>query len=148
MSALERHQQAVEAFNAHDANAVADLYTADATLYDPQHPEPVRGRDAIRKAYEEMFRAFPDIQVAISNRHLNGDVLSYELRMTGTNSGSISMPGGNIPPTGRRIDMRASVFANLDASGRFRDVRRYYDVAAFMKQLGLTHATSHQSEAR
>jgi steroid delta-isomerase-like uncharacterized protein len=146
MSALERHQQAVDAFNAHDADAVADLYTADAILHDPQHPEPVRGRNAIREVYAKMFREFPDVQVAVSNRHLNGDFMSYELRLTGTNRGPIGMPGGKIPPTGRRIELRGSVFANLDASGRFRDTRRYYDVAALIKQLGLTHAMS-QSES-
>jgi steroid delta-isomerase-like uncharacterized protein len=137
MSAIERHQRAVEAFNAHDADAVADLYAAEGVLHDPQMPAPVRGRDAIRETYVQMFRTFPDIQVTILNRHVEGDRMMYELRLTGTNRGPIRTPDGDIPATGRRIDVPAAVFADLDPDGRFRDTRRYYDVAEMMRQLGL-----------
>jgi steroid delta-isomerase-like uncharacterized protein len=135
--ALERHQQAVDAFNAHDVEAVADLYAAEAVLHDPQQPEPVHGRDAIREGYAEMFRSFPDMRVNILNRHVEGDLMMYEIRLIGTNKGPIPSPGGDIPPTGRSIDLPAAVFADLDGDGRFRDTRRYYDVAEMMRQLGL-----------
>jgi steroid delta-isomerase-like uncharacterized protein len=137
MSALERHQHAVKAFNAQDADAVADLYAMDAVLHDPQQPEPVRGREAIRETYVQMFRTFPDIQVKILNRHVQGNLMMYELRLTGTNTGPIQTPDGEIPAAGQRIDLPAAVFADLDADGRFRETRRYYDVATMMRQLGL-----------
>lgn len=135
MAALDRHEQAVTAFNSQNADAVADLYAAEAVLHDPQQPQPIRGRDAIREAYAQMFRTFPDIQVAILNRHVESNLMMYELRLTGTNSGPIPTPDGEIPATGERIDLPAAVFADLDADGRFRDTRRYYDVATMMRQL-------------
>jgi steroid delta-isomerase-like uncharacterized protein len=146
--ALERHQQAVEAFNAHDADAVVDLYAAQAVLHDPQQPEPVRGRDAIREGYAQMFRSFPDIRVNILNRHVEGDLMMYEIRLTGTNKGPIPSPDGDIPPTGRRIDLPGAVFADLDAEGRFRETRRYYDVAEMMRQLGLDDAEKPEDAER
>jgi steroid delta-isomerase-like uncharacterized protein len=136
-TALDRHEQAVRAFNAQDAGAVADLYAVEAVLHDPQQPEPIPGRDAIREAYAQMFRTFPDAQVTISNRHVEGNLMMYELRLTGTNKGPILTPDGEIPATGERIDVPGAVFADLDADGRFRDTRRYYDVATMMRQLGL-----------
>lgn len=137
MSALERHQAAVDAFNAHDVEAVSDVYASDGVLHDPQHPDPISGRDAIRQAYAEMFRSFPDVQVTIRSRHLVGNLLVYELQLTGTNQGPISTPAGDRPATGRRVDLPAAVFADLDIDGRFLVTRRYYDVAAMVRQLGL-----------
>jgi steroid delta-isomerase-like uncharacterized protein len=137
MTALERHDRAVTAFNAQDAEAVADLYAQEAVLHDPQQPEPIRGRAAIRGSYAQMFQTFPDIQVTILTRHVQGNQMMYELRMTGTNTAPIQAPDGEIPATGARIDLPAAVFADLDGDGRFRETRRYYDVAMMMRQLGL-----------
>jgi steroid delta-isomerase-like uncharacterized protein len=135
-TALERHQQAVEAFNRHDAAAVAELYAMDAVLHDPQSPAPIRGREAIRQSYASMFRAFPDVRLAVEGRAALGERIIYELRLTGTNDGPLGTDG-EVPATGRPIDFTAAVVADLDAEGRFRNVRRYYDVAGMMRQLGL-----------
>ncbi|MCC5829167.1 MAG: nuclear transport factor 2 family protein [Phycisphaeraceae bacterium] len=135
--ALERHNRAVHAFNAHDVDAVVDIYARNAALDDPPNPEPIRGRDAIRAAYAEMFRAFRDIQVACRNRHIHDGCMIYELRLTGTNDGPLTTPEGELPATGRTIDLPASVFADLDDDGRFHAVRRYYNVATMTRQLGI-----------
>jgi hypothetical protein len=49
----------------------------------------------------------------------------------------LSTSGGEIPATGRGIDVAGAVIADLDGSGRFRRVRRYYDTATMMRRLGL-----------
>lgn len=136
-SALEQHRTGVDAFNAGDAEAVAEIYTEDAVLHDPQAPEPIRGRDAIRASYEQMMRTFPDAQVTMLNVHAQGDLIMYEFRFTGTNDGPITTPAGDVPATGREVEMRMAVFSDVDEEGRFRDTRRYYDTAELMRQLGL-----------
>jgi steroid delta-isomerase-like uncharacterized protein len=136
-SPVERHQRAIAAFNAQDAATVAELYAPDAVLHDPQAPEPVRGRAAVRDAYAGLFRAFPDINVAVENRRIVDNRMIYEIRLTGTNTGPMATPAGDVPATGRAIDVVGAVFADLDDAGRFRTVRRYYDVAGMMRQLGL-----------
>jgi steroid delta-isomerase-like uncharacterized protein len=136
-AALDRHQRAVDAFNAQDPDAVVDLYAADAILHDPQSPEPIRGRDAIRESYAQMFETFPDAQVTILNRHVADGRMMYEIRLTGTNDGPIASLEGEIPATGRELDLRGAVFADLDDEGRFQETRRYMDIADMMGQLGL-----------
>jgi steroid delta-isomerase-like uncharacterized protein len=137
MSPLERLERAAEAFNQRDAGAVAELYAADGVVLDPQHPEPIRGRDDIRESYAQLFRGFPDATVRIQQRAFNGGRVSYELRLTGTHTGPLATPDGDVPATGRRIDLPAAVFADVDGDGRFRETRRYYDMAELMRQLGL-----------
>lgn len=136
-AALDRHQQGVEAFNAQDAEAVADIYAEEAVLHDPQVPEPIRGRDAIRASYEQMLRSFPDAHVTMLNVHAEGDLIMYEFRFSGTNDGPIGTPDGDIPATGQPVDMQMVVFSDVNEDGRFQDTRRYYDTAEMMRQLGL-----------
>jgi len=64
MTAIEKHDKAMEAFNNHDAEKVVEFYSPDAILTDPSYNEPQIGRDAIRKDYEKLFRSFPDISVS------------------------------------------------------------------------------------
>ena len=52
-----------DAFNRHDARAVAAYYTQDCVAYDPFYPEPLRGRAAVEKDSADFFRAFPDLRV-------------------------------------------------------------------------------------
>lgn len=134
-AALDRHQQGVEAFNAHHVEAVADIYAEDAILRDPQAPEPIQGREAIRETYEKLFRAFPDAQVTMLNVYAEGDLIMYELQFSGTNDGPIVTPEGDIPATGQRIEMPQVVVSEVDEDGRFRDTRRYYDTAEVTRQL-------------
>jgi steroid delta-isomerase-like uncharacterized protein len=136
-AALERHQQAVEDFNAHNIDGVADYYSAEAILHDPQYPEPLHGREAIRATYEQMIESFPDMRVEIESRYATEGRIMYQLRLIGTNHGPLPSPEGELPPTGESIDVPVAVFADIDADGRFMEVRRYYDVALMMQQLGL-----------
>jgi steroid delta-isomerase-like uncharacterized protein len=135
--ALEQHQIGVEAFNAGDAEAVAEIYAENAVLHDPQSPEPIRGREAIRGSYEQLFRTFPDARVTMLNVHAEGDLIMYEFRFTGTNEGPIATPDGDVPATGQQVEMPMVVFSDVDEEGRFSDTRRYYDTALMMRQLGL-----------
>jgi steroid delta-isomerase-like uncharacterized protein len=138
--AREQLQKGLEAFNAGDAEAVAETYAEDAVLHDPQSPQPIQGREAIRASFERLLRAYPDAQVTMLNPHAEGDLVMYELRFTGTNEGPIATPRGDIPATGQQVDVLMAVFSNVDEQGRFTDMRRYYDSATMMRQLGLQQA--------
>lgn len=54
----------VEAFDAGDAKAVAAMFTEDASLVD-ESGQPIKGREAIEKAYREHFRRNPGIRVNV-----------------------------------------------------------------------------------
>ncbi len=134
--ALDQNQKGVDAFNAHDAEGVAEIYAEDAVLHDPQLPEPIEGREAIRETYAQMLRTFPDARVTMRNVHAEGGLIMYEFEFSGTNDGPIATPEGDVPATGRRVEMPMAVFSDVDDDGRFRDTRRYYDTAEMMRQLG------------
>jgi steroid delta-isomerase-like uncharacterized protein len=129
-----------ETFNKHDLDAVAKLYAEDAVAYDPMYPEPLRGRDAIRKDTASFFRAFPDIRMEVINTFEKDDRNGAdELRLTGTQTGPLETPTGQVvPPTNKRIEMRGAGVARLNERGEIVEERRYYDVGTILRQLGLT----------
>ena len=127
----------VAAFNRHDADAVAEGYATSCVVHDPAYPAPLVGRSAVRQDAATFFRAFPDLQIQSLERFEKGDLGSEEFRMTGTNTGPLAEPTGEIPATGRPIDLKGAVIIRFDAQGLIQEERRYYDAGALMRQLGL-----------
>jgi steroid delta-isomerase-like uncharacterized protein len=128
-----------KAITAHDLDAVAKIYASDAVAYDPMYPEPLRGRDAIKKDTADFFRAFPDLRMEIANVIEKDDRLGAgEIRMTGTHTGPLATPtGGEVPPTNKRIEVKGAGFVQLNEKGEILEERRYYDVGTLLRQLGL-----------
>jgi steroid delta-isomerase-like uncharacterized protein len=130
-------QKIIEAVNRHDPAAFAALYAADAVLYDPQYSEPLRGRAEIEKDMADMIRAFPDLQFSIKSSIEAGDRQATEWMVSGTNQGPLAFPTGEVPPTGRSLEMGGSDFARYNSNGEIAESHRYYDIAGWLRQLGI-----------
>jgi steroid delta-isomerase-like uncharacterized protein len=126
-----------DAFNRHDASVVAALYTQDCVVYDPINPEPLKGRAAIEKDAADFFRAFPDLRVEVINIFEKGDRAAGEIKMTGTNNGPLATPMGEVPATGKRMDLRGALVGRINAENLIVEEWRYYDTGTLMHQLGL-----------
>jgi steroid delta-isomerase-like uncharacterized protein len=137
-----------DAFNRHDARAVAAAYAQDCIAYDPFYPEPLRGRAAIEKDAAEFFRAFPDLRVEVISIFEKGDRAAGEVTMKGTNTGPLATPMGEVPATGKRIDLRGALVGRINAEKLIVEERRYYDTGTMMKQLGLTPEVAEEVPAR
>ena len=106
MSGEDRARRVLDALNRHDLDAFVDMYAPDATVRDPQYPEPLRGREAIRRDMDDFLRGLPDIRASITSPVLEkDDTISFEARFSGTQNGPIAGPAGEIPATGvgRRV---------------------------------------------
>jgi steroid delta-isomerase-like uncharacterized protein len=132
-------RKVADAFNKHDLDGLAKLYAQDAVAYDPMYPEPLRGRDAIRKDAATFFKGFPDIRLEIINTIEKDDRNGAdEIRLTGTHTGPLATPTGqDLPPTNKRIELRGGAFTRFNERGEIAEERRYYDVATVLRQLGV-----------
>ncbi len=128
-----------DAITKHNLDAAANLYASDAVAYDPMYPQPLRGREAIRKDTANFFRAFPDLRfeilTVIEKDERTG---AGEIRMIGTHTGPLESPTGEqIAPTNKRIELKGAAFARVNERGEIVEERRYYDVGTILRQLGL-----------
>jgi steroid delta-isomerase-like uncharacterized protein len=137
ISTQEIVERGVHAFNLHDAESFAALYTTGCIVYDPQYLDPLKGREAVRKDVEAFFDAFPDVQIKVVSVLGNGDTIAFEVEMSGTHRGPIVSPAGVLPATNKRMTMRVGSFNSVDGQGLITDSRRYFDMAGLLEQLGL-----------
>lgn len=131
------HKKSAEAISEHDWEGFAKLYAPEAIVYDPSYPNPLKGREAIRKDMMDFGTAFPDLLARLDSSITADGMLAAEWTMTGTHRGPLVIPGGSIPATNKRIEVKGATFEKLDGEGRVLEERRYYDLAGLMSQLGL-----------
>jgi predicted ester cyclase len=96
----------------------------------------LHGREQVRQYTEALWNAFPDGSLRFGKQVLTGDAAATEVVFTGTHTGPMLSPSGEIPPTGRRVTLRsASVLEIKD--GLIASEHVYLDQLEMMGQLGL-----------
>lgn len=122
------------AFETGDFGRVADLLTPESEMggagFSAKGPDQIVG---LLRAYKT---AFPDLRHVETSYVESGDAIAIELRVTGTMRGPLASPRGDIPPTGKRLDLPSADHVTVK-DGKIRTWHSYFDNAAFMGQLGL-----------
>lgn len=92
----------------------------------------IRGIDQMLQFLRGSFTAFPDWHEEIELMLGEGDRVAYVTTGTGTHTG----PLGDIPPTGKRIEVTNHVVQRIE-DGKIAETWIGWDNLAVMKQLGL-----------
>ncbi len=126
-----------KAWDNQDMNALVQLYAEDAVMFMPGEAEPVRGRKAIAENQTTFLRAMPDLTLKFTTILIQGNHIAFEGIFTGTFTGPLASPEGDIPPTGRSVKAGFAFIGKVNADGLIAEDRTYFDNLDFMKQLGL-----------
>lgn len=139
MSVDEVARRYVETINRADPSGFAALFAEDAVLHDPFFPEATKGRDAIRSMIEGTLRAFPDLTWEQVGDPIDADArAALVMAVRGTNDGPLSMPAGEVPPTGKAMSFEVAVMWTFGPEGLIAEERSYFDATGVAAQLGLT----------
>lgn len=128
-------ETAFELFNARDAKGLRKIYTDDCELTIPGLGT-VKGADQVVDVWEGFFTAFPDGHLVAQSWVEYGDAAVTEHTFTGTHTGPLMGPQGEIPSTGRKVTLDAIVVYRVDGE-QATSVHLYYDQMDFLGQLGL-----------
>jgi steroid delta-isomerase-like uncharacterized protein len=125
-------EQWAAGWSAHDMERLLPLFTDDVVYEDVTMGVVNRGIAELRAFGEGFFSGFPDVTFELQSAFANGTRGGAEWVMRGTHTGD--MPG--MPRTGKRVKVRgASIFEFR--GDRIRRCSDYWDMATFLKQLGL-----------
>ncbi len=125
-----------DAFNAKDADAIAALAADDYVLIDCASGEKYEGPEGARRNAEGWLTPFADVSVEVLNVVESGDWAVAECVGRGTHSGPMQTPMGEVPATGKQIELHfCSVVKVRD--GKIVEGRDYYDAMTIASQLGL-----------
>jgi predicted ester cyclase len=131
-------ERAVEAWNTKDEAAFVALGSPEVTIAASGGIE-LRGLEGLREYYSVWRVACPDNIIRYHNVVSEGDRVIGEATFTGTHTGVLHHPAGEIPPTGRRVS--ADFVGSFRTSNeKFTSLRIYFDVLDLMTQLGLAPA--------
>lgn len=134
------------AWNSRHPGTVLALCSAEVLWQDPLTDRQERGADAVHRYLEDLWRAFPDMEldwVEAPLCSLDHERLACRWRMTGTMLGSLEPQG--FAPTGRRLDAEGIDVFEL-GDGLVRSYDGFFDARAMAQQLGLLPATGSATE--
>jgi steroid delta-isomerase-like uncharacterized protein len=130
-------ERLMRAKQAHDIDALLDIYSAECVLEQPSLGVRSVGRAAIRPGLERFAQAFPDYGRAFEGAAVDGDTLvswgMAHMTLTGQFSGA--------SPNGRRASVMTFVLFRFDEEGRIRYEGHYWDLASLCRQSGIAVET-------
>jgi steroid delta-isomerase-like uncharacterized protein len=124
-------QRWVDAWNAHDADAVAVLFTRDALYEDVAFGSVNHGPDEIRAFAQFFFAAVPDLRVTLVASSLEDGRGTIEWVFSGTDRG--------VYGTGKTFAVRGVAVLET-RGGKISRNSDYEDLATILRQLGLLPA--------
>jgi predicted ester cyclase len=120
-----------------DRNSDADPWAADAQMVAPGAQ--ASGRDDVLRFLGVFQEAFPDLRLEIEQLVTDGAAAAGEGILTGTHDGVLHTPGGDVPPTGRRVEFRWAALYVTDGD-TLKSEHLFFDQMDFLGQLGLLPA--------
>jgi steroid delta-isomerase-like uncharacterized protein len=131
----------------HDLDAVLENYAEDAEVILPGAP-PIKGKEAIRQAWELFSTAIPDERALEMRFIADGNTVVTEWKTTGTHAGPLAAPNGEmIPPTGKTITQNGTTVFDFEG-GKLKRQVFYWDNADFLQQMGLMPSPEQAGAAR
>jgi steroid delta-isomerase-like uncharacterized protein len=128
-------EQHIRLENAHDLEGVLGTFGNDARYDDEAWGEHFLGGDGVRRFYEQLMRALPDLEIDVQRRHVSDDAILVEVIIRGTHLGEWR----GLPATGRRVEFPLCGVYTFDAEDRLAGEKIYYDRATVLSQVGVFH---------
>lgn len=121
-----------EAWNSHDIENVLRYYSRECIGDDVGQASPLRGHDGLRQLLQTYWQAFPDLAFNVTNTIVEGYRLAIVWVAEGTHLGPIM----NIPPTGRRLEIRGVSILEV-RDGLIVRSQYIWDLAGMLRHMGL-----------
>ncbi|HET8629520.1 MAG TPA: ester cyclase [Thermomicrobiales bacterium] len=128
-----------DAYNARDFDRAAELTAPDAEWVNVATGQTFRGPEGARQFLAGWAGAFPDSTVETTYALGGERGATLEFVGRGTQTGPLPSPAGDIPPTGRRVEVPFCQVLEIEG-GKVRRARLYFDALGMMQQLGVIPA--------
>ena len=124
------------AYNQKDWDAFKAAITARYVYDEVGTHRKMEGSSQVIEALQGWAKAFPDSKATFENAFVGGGKVVVELTWRGKHTGPMQTPKGEIPATGKSIEIRACQIIEIEG-GKVKLTRHYFDMMTMMQQLGL-----------
>jgi steroid delta-isomerase-like uncharacterized protein len=134
---IDAAKASIVAYNEKNWDALSTIVTTDFEYDEVATNRRVVGTANVITAWKGWATALPDSKASFDAAHVGGNTVTLEMTWRGTQNGPLQTPGGEIPATGRKIEVRAAQVVELTPDGKTRRVRHYFDMLTLLTQLGV-----------
>ncbi len=131
------HNRYLEARNTVNLDLLDDIIAEDVVVHDPNRPEDIVGLVALKEYYSNNHAILSDFHMTIDDMIVKGNRTVIVWTLTGTNTGPLHTPFGDIPATGNKIQFSGAAIDLID-EGKIVEEWVYFNVLELMLQLGFT----------
>jgi predicted ester cyclase len=126
-------QRYVAAFNAHNADALADIVAADYVQHNGRAGQGLAGLQATARQY---FQTFPDFHMQLEDSVTSGDRVVARFTLTATHDHPVQLgPGAPVfPPTGKKLVWQGISIWRI-ADGKFAEHWDVDDLLSLAQQM-------------
>jgi steroid delta-isomerase-like uncharacterized protein len=128
---LHRFHSARNSGDPDTVSKAVDEFVASDVLFHAPVPMGATGAEALKRVWQVLLRAFPDIHVAVEETITEGDKVVSRNTVTGTHRGEYQ----GLPPTGKTVTYN-EIFIFRFTDGRITEIRGIVDVLAQLRRLG------------
>ena len=134
--ALERAlDQWAVSWSSGDVDKLLPLFTDDVRYEDVTFGAVNQGKNALRDFAATTFGAFADLKFELKSRLVAADGRSGAMEWTWRGRQTKELPG--LPATNKTFEVRGATFVDF-TDGKISRNSDYWDLATYMKQVGLT----------
>lgn len=135
--AADAMHRKIAAFNAQDAKKCRELLGPDIEWTIPGGL--LQGPDQVDAFHSALWEAFPDIELTATRIVEQGSAVVMQGTAGGMHQGTFHTPGGDIPPTGKRVHLPYSEHFEVEG-GLIVSARLVFDRLELLEQLGVAPA--------
>jgi steroid delta-isomerase-like uncharacterized protein len=121
-----------QAWNSHDIEKVLSFYSPDYIADDVSQASLLRGHEGLRAMLKTYWKAFPDLEIAVTDMVIEGSRVATAWVAAGTHQGTIM----NIPPTGHKVQVRGVSIIDVE-DGLIVRGQYIWDLAGMLRHMGL-----------
>jgi steroid delta-isomerase-like uncharacterized protein len=140
------HDLYVEARNTANLDLLDEILAEDVVVHDSGYLEDLVGLDALKEYYSNNHKAFPDLHITFDEMVVKGDRIIVFWTFSGTNTGLLRTPMGDVPATGKKVQFSGVAIDHVE-EGKIIEDWVVWNVLDLMQQLGFTFTPPMPSEA-
>jgi steroid delta-isomerase-like uncharacterized protein len=130
---------ALEIWNEGNLDLIEVVFAPEIVAHTSTFPDDIVGHEGIVNWVKFARTAFPDMNMTFDEIIVNGNKIAATFTLTGTNTGPLIMPAGELPPTGKQVRL-SGIGIDYIENGKIVRELVAYNVLEMMMQLGFTLA--------
>jgi steroid delta-isomerase-like uncharacterized protein len=134
-NSIDVAKQQVLAYNEKNWDRVREVVAPNVVYDEVGTHRTITGVDQVLDAWKGWATALPDSQASFDRATADGDTVVLEVTWRGTHTGPLATPNGEIPATGKPIELRAIQVVDV-ADGKAKSIRQYFDMGTILNQIG------------